>query len=813
MSVELATAYVSIVPSARGMRGQIEQELGGPLAEQGERAGNGLADRFSGVAVRGMQVAGAAAIAGFGASLVSGFGRLQAIDDARFKLAGLGHDAGTVDAIMENALGSVRGTAFGLGDAATIAAGAVAAGIEPGEALERTLSLTGDAATIAGTSLGEMGSIFGKVAAGNRMMTEEMNQLSDRGIPVLQWLQEEYGVTADEAREMVSNGEVDFASFQKMMEDNIGGAALTAGESFRGSFANMGAAVGRFGAALLGPAFEAAPEMFGRITDKVDELTTKVEPLGEFIRENSRAFGAAAGVIGAVFLPVLAQVVVGWVTSAASAVRSAATQVAASWRTVAGWVAQGAAAVVSGAQSAYVWALYRVEAARAAAAHVAAGARIVAGWVAQGVAATASAARTAAAWVVGHVAGAATAVASFVVAVASTVAGWVTMGIQSMVGAAKMAAAWVLAMGPVGWVIAAVVALVALIVANWDTVVEWTKKAWEWVGNKVEAVWTWIKDTTTGAVDAVVGFFTDLRDRTVGMVTSLRDRAVETVTNLRDRVVEFFTNLKDRAVSIVTGWVETVVGWAVDLHDRVVGSVTALRDAVVGFFTNLKDRAVEIVTGWVSSVVGHVVSLHTQMVEWASAIMDGVIGFFVGMHEGAVEKVRELLERVTGIKDTVLEFFSSAGSWLLDAGRNIVQGLIDGIGDMIGNVGDAIGGVVDRVTEYLPWSPAKRGPLKSHPPELAGRNIVSLMADGMSSNVGLLASMADEAAAAAMPDVATVRVPRVAGGVTAPSRSGTSGLASVDRQLLARIAAAVEADREITMDGQAVGRQLSRAFA
>ena len=67
-------------------------------------------------------------------------------------------------------------------------------------------------------------------------------------------------------------------------------------------------------------------------------------------------------------------------------------------------------------------------------------------------------------------------VAKHVWAAGAMVARWVWMGAQSLLQAARMALAWVIAMGPVGWVIAAVVALAALIIANWDKIVAWTKQ-------------------------------------------------------------------------------------------------------------------------------------------------------------------------------------------------------------------------------------------------------------------------------------------------------------------------------------------------
>ncbi|MEJ6548769.1 tape measure protein [Corynebacterium sp. USCH3] len=222
-----------------------------------------------------------AAIGGMGVALTKGFSRLNDIDQAEAKLTGLGHSTANVSAIMDDALASVKGTAFGMGDAATIAASAVAAGIEPGEALQRTLKLTGDAATIAGTELGEMGSIINKVATSDMMQMDVANQLMDAGIPILQLVAKEMGVTADEARKMASDGEVSFETFQNALEEGMGGAALAAGDTFQGAMNNAGAAVGRLGEKILQPAFDAAPGVIGNITDSIDELGDRAGPMAE----------------------------------------------------------------------------------------------------------------------------------------------------------------------------------------------------------------------------------------------------------------------------------------------------------------------------------------------------------------------------------------------------------------------------------------------------------------------------------------------------------------------------------------------------
>lgn len=194
-----------------------------------------------------------------------GISRALNIEDAQAKLRGLGHDVESVETIMKSALASVKGTKYGLDEAATAAASAVAAGVKPGKELTRYLSIAADTATIAGTSFGEMGSIFGKVQTQQRAYTQELNQLADRGIPIYQWLQSELGITQEKLREMVSAGKLDAETYFKVIEKNIGGAALESGKTTRGAWDNMRAAMARVGEAIVKDIIPRVRDAFGSI--------------------------------------------------------------------------------------------------------------------------------------------------------------------------------------------------------------------------------------------------------------------------------------------------------------------------------------------------------------------------------------------------------------------------------------------------------------------------------------------------------------------------------------------------------------------
>lgn len=251
----------------------------------GEKLSKGLKTMGTGALLAVGAKAGTAVIDGMGTAIDKGMGRLQSKEQANTLLAGLGFEEKSISNVMDNALESVKGTSFALGEAAQAAATFAGAGVQEGEDMVRILKLVGDTAAITGTNFGEMSSIWTKISANQKLTTEELNQLQDRGVGILTKIQEEYGVTADEARKMISSGEIGFEEFADIMEKTLGGAALKTGETFSGSMSNMQSALGRVGEALLSPGFQNAPMIFSLIGRSADKLTESLGPVMEDFSE------------------------------------------------------------------------------------------------------------------------------------------------------------------------------------------------------------------------------------------------------------------------------------------------------------------------------------------------------------------------------------------------------------------------------------------------------------------------------------------------------------------------------------------------
>lgn len=252
------------------------------------------------------------------------------------------------------------------------------------------------------------------------------------------------------------------------------------------------------------------------------------------------------------------------------------------------------------------------------------------------------------------------------------------------VAMAKMLFSAALWASPLTWIVLGIVALIAIIVlliVYWDDVAAAASAAWDWIVSSASTAWDWLVAFLVGILAWIVG--------------------------------------------LVTGWGASLLAVVTGAWDGATSAVSAAVDWIVGF------------------VVGLVVGVLSFLARLAQ--IPGMVGaYFMGLYQRAKAHGQSLLGFVRGIPGNIRSALGNLSSLLTSAGRSVIQGLINGIKSMIGSVGSAMSGIASKIRSYLPFSPAKDGPLSGGgAPEVSGARIAETLGEGILSELAAIDRAAD----------------------------------------------------------------------
>lgn len=357
-----------------------------------------------------------------------------------------------------------------------------------------------------------------------------------------------------------------------------------------------------------------------------------------------------------------------WTQIAASAARNAAA-------TAAAWIS---AAVRSAAFTARYFAIMAAQA--------------IANFGKMTVAAIASALRVAAAWILQMGRMVAVTLAQMATFVAVWVAQWIRVAAVALAQAARVALAWIIAMGPIGIIIAAIIALVILIVANWEEIASFLEGIWNWIKDLAVTVWTaisdffvgiWedIKSTTENVWNAITGFFS-------GIWNTIKNIAVSIGNGIRDAwnaVVDWIKGIPGRIGDAIMSQLSTLVRIGKDIINGIVQGLKNAASAVWNFIKGV----CEDVWNSIKSFFG-ISSPSRLMAQGGEWIMQGLQ---IGMEKQA----KSVYAATTKVSQGIYDSFGSS----MAIGQSIADGILTGIPEAVKSVDDFTKATVGQVEQNL----------------------------------------------------------------------------------------------------------------
>jgi len=191
-------------------------------------------------------------------------------------------------------------TPFELTEVLSASKALLAFGIDASK-IESTLRSLGDIAAGVGMPLKDLAEIYGKSKTQGTLYSEDINQLTGRGIPVIKALAEVLGVTEDKVKKFASEGKIGFAQLEQAFTNltadgsQFGGLMEKQSTTLNGLWSNMNDGLGQAAVAFGDVIIQASglKAWISTITGGINKLTQSITNIGENgIRSLSSTFKA-----------------------------------------------------------------------------------------------------------------------------------------------------------------------------------------------------------------------------------------------------------------------------------------------------------------------------------------------------------------------------------------------------------------------------------------------------------------------------------------------------------------------------------------
>lgn len=174
------------------------------------------------------------------------------------------------------------------------------------------------------------------------------------------------------------------------------------------------------------------------------------------------------------------------------------------------------------------------------------------------------------------------------------------------------------------------------------------------------------------------------------------------------------------AVFLIIKYWQPIKEWFLKLWEKIKNAFSAAWEWIKKMFLNYTPYGLIIkhwktIKEWFSKVWEKVKVVFSATWEWIKKMFLNYTpyGLIIKHWDSIKEWFTGLWEKVKGVFNGFVDWISNLGSKFFEAGKNIVNSIWQGIKALINKPIEAIEGMVQKIRNFLPFSPAKEGPLKT----------------------------------------------------------------------------------------------------
>lgn len=198
------------------------------------------------------------------------------------------------------------------------------------------------------------------------------------------------------------------------------------------------------------------------------------------------------------------------------------------------------------------------------------------------------------------------------------------------------------------------------------------------------------------AVMPVVTAILDVIQMAMPIIQSIITAAMGAIQVCIETVWPAIRQIIDSVMRIIQAVISTVCALITGNWEGVWQGICDFVSGIWDGISGIVSGAIAIVSGVISGVLEGIRSIWNDIWGWVKTFVGDT---WDGVCEAVSNGVDSVIEFVSGIPDAVMGFFSNAKEWLVDAGKNILTGLWDGLVAAKDWLIDKVKGIADWIIE------------------------------------------------------------------------------------------------------------------
>lgn len=250
----------------------------------------------------------------------------------------------------------------------------------------------------------------------------------------------------------------------------------------------------------------------------------------------------------------------------------------------------------------------------------------------------------------------------------------------------------------------------------WKSIVESTRPIWEPIVSIIQSVISIIKDLFIivfgGIAIAFIQIWKGIQFVVVEVWTAIVSflqatwNFILTIFHaLWDPLVEFFTFIWSGITNVTTAAWTNISNFFTTIWTSISNFATTIWTNISNFFTNIWNKIKNtVVSAWTAAMNFFQARL-TAAGNFFRNIWNNIASFFSNIWNSRIvtavrNGVSNVVNWVGSLPGKIWNFFKDAGQWLINAGKAVIEGFLNGLKSAFQAVADWVGGVADWVADH-----------------------------------------------------------------------------------------------------------------